>query len=197
MNYKKFIPWVIIGLIVLWAVSSYNSLASREQGVKQQWGQVEVVYQRRMDLIPNLVEVVKNYANFEKSTLTEITQLRSQVGQANVNFKNPNSSIDDKVKAVNQMESSFSRLLVVLEKYPDLKAGEQFMALQTELAGTENRISFERHKFNEVVGTFNNAVVRFPSNLLAKIFGYQEKTYFDAKAGAENAPDLGSMFNKK
>ncbi len=190
MNFRKFIPWIIIGVILLWVISSYNSLASREVAVKQQWGQVEVVYQRRMDLIPNLVEIVKGYANFEKSTLTEITAMRSQVGQANSNFKNPNSSVDDKVKAVNQMESSLSRLLVVVEKYPDLKAGEQFMALQVELSGSENRISTERHKFNDVVGDFNNAVVRFPSNFLAKIFGYKEKAYFDAKPGAENAPSI-------
>jgi len=190
MNFRKFIPWIILGIIVLWAISSYNSLASREVAVKQQWGQVEVVYQRRMDLIPNLVETVKGYANFEKSTLTEITQLRSQVGQANVNFKNPNTSVDEKVKAVNQMESSLSRLLVVIERYPDLKAGEQFMSLQAELAGTENRVATERHKYNDAVGDFNNAVVRFPSNILARLFGYKEKAYFDAKPGAENAPQV-------
>jgi len=190
MNFRKFIPWIILGIIVLWAISSYNSLASREVAVKQQWGQVEVVYQRRMDLIPNLVETVKGYANFEKSTLTEITQLRSQVGQANVNFKNPNTSVDEKVKAVNQMESSLSRLLVVIERYPDLKAGEQFMSLQAELAGTENRVATERHKYNDAVGDFNNAVVRFPSNILTRLFGYKEKAYFDAKPGAENAPQV-------
>ena len=190
MNFRKYLPWVIIGVIILWAVASYNSLASREVAVKQQWGQVEVSYQRRVDLIPNLVETVKGYANFEKSTLTEITQMRSQVGQATSDYKNPNSTIDQKVKAVNQMESALSRLLVVVERYPDLKAGEQFLALQTELAGTENRVSTERRKYNEAVGVFNNAVVRFPSNLMAKIFGYSEKAFFEARAGAENAPPV-------
>ena len=187
---KKYLVWIILGIIVIWAWTAYNSLATREQGIKQQWGQVEVVYQRRIDLIPNLVEVVKSYANFEKSTLTEITQMRSQVGQATSDYKNPNSTIDQKVKAVNQMESALSRLLVVVERYPDLKAGEQFLALQTELAGTENRVSTERRKYNEAVGVFNNAVVRFPSNLMAKIFGYSEKAFFEARAGAENAPPV-------
>src|SRR4030095_13467071 len=107
---RKYIIWIILGVLVLWAVMSYNSLASREVAVKQQWGQVEVVYQRRMDLIPNLVEVVKGYSNFEKSTLTEITQMRSQVGQARDTYKDPNSTVDQKVGAVNQMESALSRL---------------------------------------------------------------------------------------
>jgi LemA protein len=187
---KKYIIWIVLGLIVIWAWTAYNSLATREQGIKQQWGQVEVSYQRRIDLIPNLVETVKGYSNFEKSTLTEITQMRSQVGQAQSTFKNPNSSVEDKVGAVNQMESSLSRLLVVVERYPDLKAGEQYLALQAELAGTENRVATERRKYNEAVGSFNNAVVRFPSNLMAKIFGYSEKKYFEAAAGAENAPQV-------
>jgi LemA protein len=187
---KKYIIWIILGLIVLWGVMSYNSLASRQVAVNQQWGQVEVVYQRRMDLIPNLVEVVKGYARFEKSTLTEITQMRSQVGQAHDTYKNPNATVDEKVGAVNQMESALSRLLVVVERYPDLKAGEQYMALQVELSGTENRVATERRKYNEAVGSFNNAVVRFPSNLMARIFGYSEKKYFEAKAGAENAPKV-------
>jgi len=153
-------------------------------------GKCEVVYQRRIDLIPNLVETVKGYSNFEKNTLTEITQMRSQVGQAQSTFKNPNSTVDDKVGAVNQMESALSRLLVVVERYPDLKAGEQYLALQAELAGTENRVSTERRKFNEAVGTYNRAVVGFPSNLMAKIFGYAEKNYFKAAAGSENAPQV-------
>jgi len=187
---RKYIVWGVIALLIIYIVSMYNSLVSREQGVKQQWGQVEVSYQRRIDLIPNLIETVKGYSNFEKSTLTEITQMRSQVGQAQSVYKNPNSTVDEKVGAVNQMESALSRLLVVVERYPDLKAGEQYIFFQGQLEGTENRVATERRKYNEAVGKFNNAVVRFPSNLMARLFGFESLVYFEAEQGAEKAPKV-------
>jgi LemA protein len=160
--------WLIGGgillLVLLFTVFPYNTMVKKDQNVQSQWGNVEVQYQRRMDLIPNLVATVQGYANFEKSTLTQITELRSQVGQSKVKW-DQGASIDDKVKAANEMESALSRLLVVFERYPDLKANQNFLDLQTQLEGTENRVSTERKRFNDVVNDYNAYIKKFPNNL--------------------------------
>ena len=187
--------WILIGVIggillvvFMFFVSPYNNMVRKNQEVKDAWGNVEVAYQRRADLIPNLVETVKGYANFEKSTLTEIAGLRASVGQAKVNWDNKSLPIDSRIQAANQMESSLSRLLVVVEKYPDLKANENFMALQAELAGTENRISVERRKYNEAVKDFNAYILTFPNNMVRGMGNFKEMPFFQSDKGAEKAP---------
>jgi LemA protein len=188
------------GLLVLLALitliggcGSYNRLVGLSQATDAKWAQVQNQYQRRYDLIPNLVETVKGAANFEKSTLTEITQARASVGQVKVN---PNQAPTDPAqleqfeKAQGQLSSALSRLLVVVERYPDLKANGNFRDLQAELAGTENRIAVERMRFNETVQTYNTAVKRFPTVLIASMTGYQPRPYFQSAAGAETPPKV-------
>ena len=193
----------VIGLIVIILVAvaggGYNRLVGLKQNVDKQWAQVENVYQRRADLIPNLVATVSGAANFEKSTLTEITAARASVGQVKVD---PNSAPTDPAKlaefekAQGQLSSALSRLLVVVERYPDLKANGNFQTLQAQLEGTENRISVERGRFNDVVQNYNTAVKSFPAVLYAGVFGFRERPYFTAAPGAENAPKVQFDFNK-
>ncbi|MGE9516420.1 MAG: LemA family protein [Solitalea-like symbiont of Acarus siro] len=169
----------------------YNTLVSLDENIKQQFGQVQAAYQRRADLIPNLVATVKGYATHERETLTEVVQARSKATQANINL---NSLSKDDISKFEQSQqaltSALSKLLVVVEKYPDLKANQNFLELQAQLEGTENRISVERRKFNEVVGEYNRAVRSFPRNLIAKMFNFQEKAYFASEKGSENAPKV-------
>ena len=191
---RKFIIWgfflFIILAVSISGCSSYNNMLENDQNVKKEWSNVEAQYQRRMDLIPNLVNTVQGYANFEKSTLTEITELRSQAGQAKIDFSNSNSSVDQKVKAAEQMESALSRLLVIVEKYPDLKANENFMGLQAELAGTENRVGKARYDFSGAVNDYNTYILSFPQRLWNSFYGFKEHEYFKAQSGAENAPKV-------
>jgi LemA protein len=193
-----------VGALVLAAVvliafvgGSYNSLVKSSQRVDGQWAQVQNVYQRRADLIPNLVETVKGAANFEKSTLTEITQARASVGQVKVDAnKAPDSpeALERFEKAQAGLRSAFSRLMVVVERYPDLKANSNFRDLQAQLEGTENRITVERGRFNEAVIAHNTTVKRFPTVLFAGMFGFKEKPYFAAKEGAETPPKVDFNF---
>src|SRR5215470_5226582 len=172
---------IITLIVVAFAGGSYNRLVGLNQGVDKQWAQVQNVYQRRADLIPNLVSTVSGAANFEKSTLTDITAARASVGQVKLN---PNAAPDDPAKlaefdrAQGQLTSALSRLLVVVERYPELKATEGFRELQAQLEGTENRISVERGRFNEAVQGYNTAVKSFPAVLYAGMFGFHEKPYF-------------------
>ncbi len=194
------------GLIVLLLLisliggcGSYNRMVGLSQGVDKQWAQVQSVYQRRADLIPNLVSTVQGAANFEKSTLMEVTQARASVGQ--VNMKQGEAPTDPaqlaKFQAAqDQLSSALSRLLVVVEKYPELRANANFRDLQAQLEGTENRITVERQKFNETVQDYNVAVKRFPGVIFARIFGFNAKPYFAAQAGAENAPKVNFDFGK-
>jgi LemA protein len=178
---------------------SYNTLVSLEEQVNSAWSQVENQYQRRADLIPNLVKTVQGYADFEKSTLTEVTELRSRVGQINLNAED--LSDEDKFRqfqqAQDQLSGALSRLLVVAENYPQLKANENFMDLQRQLEGTENRISVERKRFNETVQEYNTKIKSFPTLITAMIFGFKEKAYFKGQPGTENAPDVNFDFDKK
>jgi len=189
----------LVGLLVMAvAGASYNGLVRLAQGADSQWAQVENGYQRRADLIPNLVATVSGAANFEKSTLTEITAARASVGQVKLD---PNAAPSDPAKlaafeqAQSQLSSALSRLLVVVEKYPDLKATENFRELQAQLEGTENRISVERRDFNTAVQAYNTAIKSFPAVLYAGAFGFNAKPYFTATAGAETPPRVQFDFN--
>jgi LemA protein len=173
---------LVVLLIVGWYIGTYNSLIGMNEGVNEKWQQVEVQYQRRADLIPNLVSTVKGYANFEQETLTKITEARS----AWTNAATP----EQKVAAANGVESALSRLMVVVENYPDLKASQNFLQLQDELSGTENRVSVERSRYNVAVRDFNAAIQYFPSNFVAGMLGYTKRTYFESAPGTENAPKV-------
>ena len=187
---------IVIGIIVLgaWGVGQYNSLVSLDQQVRSQWAQVENVYQRRADLVPNLVETVKGAANFEKETYTAVTEARAKVGQIRVDEKmlsDPDAFAKFQ-QAQDQLGSAISRLLVAVENYPDLKATQNFRDLQVQLEGTENRITVERQRFNETAQAFNTKRMSFPTVAIAGFFGsrFAEKAYFKAQAGAETAPKV-------
>lgn len=189
----------VIGIIMvtITAISTYNGLVTSSQGVDASWAQVQNVYQRRADLIPNLVNTVAGAANFEKSTLTEITAARASVGQVKID---PNQAPTDPAqleqfqRAQGQLGSALSRLLVVSERYPDLKSNANFRDLQAQLEGTENRITVERGRFNEKVQTFNVQVKRFPTVLFAGAMGFNPKPYFQATAGSETPPKVNFNF---
>jgi LemA protein len=189
---------LVVLLIAAIAGGSYNRLVSLSQGVDSQWAQVQNVYQRRADLIPNLVSTVSGAANFEKSTLTEITTARASVGQVKLDA---NTAPTDPAKlqafeaAQGQLSSALSRLLVVVEKYPDLKATEGFRDLQAQLEGTENRISVERRDFNTAVQAYNTAIKSFPAVFYAGAFGFAPKPYFTATAGSDTPPKVQFDFN--
>lgn len=182
---------VILGLS---AAGSYNSLNSLGQGVDAQWGQVENVYQRRADLVPNLVATVKGAAAFEKDTFTAVTEARAKVGQINLGGKAPATpeALASFQKAQEGLGSALSRLMVVVEKYPDLKATQNFRELQAQLEGTENRIAVERMRFNQAAQAFNTKRNSFPTLLIAGFFGdrFRDKAYFKAQAGSETAPKV-------
>jgi LemA protein len=190
------IALVVIGVIVLgaflWGTGVYNSLVGREEGVRSAWSQVESQYQRRADLIPNLVNTVKGYAAQEKSVLLGVTEARAKVSQITVTkevLEDPDAFSKFQA-AQDQFSSAISRLLAVAENYPNLKSNENFMALQTQLEGTENRIAVERKRYNEVVQEFNTTIRRFPASVIAGLTGFREKQYFKAKEGAETPPEV-------
>jgi LemA protein len=183
---------VLIVFMVISGVSGYNGLVKKSEGVNQAWSQVENVYQRRSDLIPRLVETVKGAANFEQETLTRVIEARASASQVKVTpeMLNDPQALQKFEQVQGQLSSALSRLLVTVEQYPELKANANYMALQDELAGTENRIAVERRRFTEVVQDYNVAVKRFPMNMLAGMFGFGPKAYFEAKEGAEEAPKV-------
>lgn len=190
---------VVVLVVALVAGASYNRLVNRSQAVDKAWAQVQNVYQRRADLVPNLVATVSGAANFEKSTLTEITEARASVGQLKLD---PNSAPNDPAKLAEfektqgALSSALSRLLVVVERYPDLQATANFRDLQAQLEGTENRISVERGRFNEAVQAYNTAIKSFPTVFFAGWLGFKEKPYFAAAAGAETPPKVQFDFGK-
>ncbi len=187
---------VVAMVFGVWGVSSYNSLVTLDQAVQAQWGQVQNVYQRRLDLVPNLVETVKGAAAFEKDTFTAVAEARSKAGQVSGDaLKNVASDPQAFAKfqeAQAGLSSALSRLMVVVEKYPELKATANFLDLQKQLEGTENRISVERMRFNETAQAFNTKRMSFPTVLIAGFFGsrFNEKQYFKAQEGAESAPKV-------
>jgi len=182
--------FVLIAALTL-SSCGYNTLVEQEEQVAQAWAKVETQYQRRSDLIPNLVNTVKGYADFEQETLTQVIEARSNATGINVDADNLTPEAISKFQeAQNQLSGALSRLLVTVERYPDLKASQQFSQLQAQLEGTENRISVARDRFNEAVGTYNTKTKKFPSNITASIFDFEEKGYFESDSGAENAPQV-------
>ncbi|HDQ00237.1 MAG TPA: LemA family protein [bacterium] len=170
---------VVVGLML---VSPYNKLVTMDEQVNTGWANVENMLQRRYDLIPNLVETVKGYAAHEREVLTEVTEARASVGGAQTQ--------QQMIEANNQLSSALSRLLVVVERYPDLKANQNFIQLQDELAGTENRIAVARQRYNETVRGYNQTVRRFPTNIMARLFGFEQRPYFEAPQEAQQAPKV-------
>src|SRR5256712_682639 len=187
----------IVFVIGLFFWGTYNRLVTLDQNVNKKWGDVQTVYQRRADLIPNLVNTVQGAANFEKSTLTEVTNARASVGRVQLDpSKAPTDAaqLEQFQAAQGQLSNALSRLLVVVERYPELKANQNFLTLQAQLEGTENRISVERNKFNTVVQEYNVAVRRFPTNTIAGMFGFSSRPFFAAQQGAEKAPNVQFNF---
>lgn len=183
---------VVLFFVISWGVSQYNSIIVLDEGVNNAWSQVENQYQRRFDLIPNLVETVKGVANFEKETYTAVTEARAKVGQIKITpemLTDPNA-FQQFQQAQDGLSGALSRLLVAVENYPQLKANENFLQLQSQLEGTENRISVERKRFNDSVQAYNTDIKRFPKNLIAGLAGFGEKQYFKAAAGTEQAPKV-------
>lgn len=189
---------VLIAVIIAIALAgSYNRLVKLDQSVNQSWAQVQNVYQRRADLIPNLVNTVQGAANFEKSTLIAVTNARASVGRVQIDpNKAPQSAqqLEQFQAAQGQLSNALSRLLVVSERYPELRANQNFQELQAQLEGTENRITVERGRFNETVQSYNTAVRSFPTNFYAGIFGFQPRPFFNAQSGAEKAPNVNFNF---
>lgn len=178
-------------ILVFWATSIFNKMVSLEEGTAGQWANVESSYQRRADLIPNLVNTVKGYAEHEQSTFQAVVEARAKATQTTVDPSNISpEELAAYQSAQDGISSALSRLLMVVENYPDLKANQNFLELQAELAGTENRINVERNRFNEVVKNYNTTIKRFPGRLFNMFFGFEEKGYFEATAGSEEAPKV-------
>jgi len=187
-----------------WYVGVRNHLVDLDQQVQAQWAQVENDYQRRFDLIPNLVRTVQGAANFEKSTLEAVINARSRVGQVQApaggapgtqsNLPNDPNAMAQFAGAQENLSGALSRLLVVVERYPDLKSNQNFLELQSQLEGTENRIAVERRRYNEVAQTFNSSVLKFPANIVANMSGFKPKAYFKGAAGSQNAPEVNFNF---
>lgn len=182
---------VLLIIPYMWIKGSYNGFVSSQETVNSAWADVESNYQRRMDLIPNLVETVKGYATFEKETITAVTEARSRVGQVKIDPTNITPEALAKFQgAQSQLGGALSRLMVVAENYPDLKANRNFLDLQTQLEGTENRINVARTRFNDAAKAYNTAIRSFPDNLIANMFGFTAKSYFEAQNGADVAPKV-------
>ena len=191
MSKNTIIGLVIAGVLLFWGIGVRNNMATSDQEVKAKWANVQTAYQRRSDLIPNLVKTVQGVANFEKQTLTDVISARASATPIKLDANDLTPENIQKFQAAqSQLQGSLSRLMAVAENYPQLKATENFSELQAELAGTENRIKRERDVFNEAVQGFNTSVVKFPNSLIASFSGFKEKGYFQADAGAEKAPTI-------
>lgn len=181
----------VLAFIGLRLVSIYNGLVTLDEETNGKWAQVESAYQRRADLIPNLVNTVKGYADFEQETLTGVIEARSKATGVSVNADNLTPEAIEKFQAAQgQLSGALSRLLVSVERYPELKANQNFLALQSQLEGTENRIKIERDRFNESIKSYNSTIRKFPKNLIASSFGFEKKGYFEADSGSEKAPEV-------
>ncbi len=192
---KSYIVLIVLAVVVVgifaWFKGTYNGMVRMQEGVSAQWSNVENQYQRRLDLIPNLVSTVKGYAEHEKTTLDAVVNARAKATQMQINLDNLDEAAMRKINAVQgELSSALSRLMAISENYPNLKANENFHDLQAQLEGTENRIAVERRKFNDTARSYNTYIRQFPKNLLAGMFGFTPKPYFEAQAGAENAPKV-------
>ena len=182
---------IVLAVIVVWGIGAYNSLVKNEEGVKSAWSQVENVYQRRADLIPNLVATVKGYATRESATLEGVVEARAKATQMTVNVDDlSEEKIAEFQKAQGELGSALGRLMAITEAYPDLKANENFRDLQAQLEGTENRIAVERKAYNQVAQEYNTSIRVFPRNIIASVFGFKVKGYFEAEEGAQTAPKV-------
>ena len=193
MKRKGLIILIVVVAVVLllfsWFKSTYNNMVVRQETVSAQLGNLQTQYQRRADLIPNLVATVKGYAAHEQSTLTQVTEARAKATQTQLNV-NDAAALSQYMEAQGELSSALSRLMAISENYPDLKANQNFLDLQTQLEGTENRISVERRKYNEEARDFNVYIKMFPRNLVSGMFGFQQSPYFEAQSGAETAPTV-------
>lgn len=192
---KKFIPIIIVLAIVViliaWAVKAYNGLVVKDEACSNQWSKVESQYQRRMDLIPNLVNTVKGYASHEEATLLKVIEARNQASQVKIDAENmTQEQLNNFQQTQDNLSSAIRGLNIVVEQYPDLKANQNFLELQSQLEGTENRIAVERQRYSDVVNEYNTSVRRFPNSIFASMFGFDKKPYFEAQSGAENAPKV-------
>lgn len=197
---KWLIPVIIIGVIVLivyWMFAGvYNTAVQKEENAKTAWSQVENAYQRRNDLIPNLVSTVRGAADFERGTLTDVIEARARATSINVDADNLNETqLEQFQQAQQQVSSSLSRLLVTVERYPELRATQNFQQLQSQLEGTENRINVERNRYNEAVNDYNIYIRQFPNNMVAGMYGFDQMPRYTADPGAETAPDVEFDFN--
>lgn len=190
--------WIILAVVafvifisVSWFFGTYNKMVSMDEGVKAQWSQVENVYQRRADLIPNLVSTVKGYADFEQETLTQVVEARAKATSVNINPEKLDAqSLQNFQQAQTGLSSALGRLMVVVEKYPELKANQGFLDLQAQLEGSENRITVERMKFNESAQAYNTLIRGIPNSMIAGMGGFEKKAYFEAEKGSEKAPEV-------
>lgn len=194
---KKLIGIVIVVLILIAAfVKPYNNMVSKDETCSKAWSNVENAYQRRLDLIPNLVKTVQGAADYERGTLESVIEARSKATSVQVDANNlTEEAIAKFQEAQDQLSSALSKMLVTVERYPELKANQNFLELQAQLEGTENRIAVERNNFNETVGDYNSYIRKFPNNIISGLFNFDKKGYFKATAGAENAPDVNFNFD--
>ncbi len=189
MKRSTIITLAVVAVVALWAFSTYNGLVSKDETLSNAWSNVENQYQRRSDLIPNLVNTVKGYAAHEQETLNAVVAARTKATQMSVNIDDLTpEKLQAYQKAQGEIGSALGRLLAITESYPDLKANHNFLELQAQLEGTENRISVERRNFNEAAKTYNTSIRKFPANLLAGMFGFEKRPYFEAAEGAEQVP---------
>ncbi len=190
-NKGLIITIVVIALVALWGISSYNGLVSMDENVSNSWANVETQYQRRSDLIPNLVNTVKGYAKHESQTLEAVMAARSQATQVKIDPSNCTpQQLAAYQKAQGDVTTALGKLLAITENYPDLKANQNFLELQSQLEGTENRINVARKDFNDTAKKYNTSLRRFPRNIVASMFGFEKRAYFEAEAGAEKAPKV-------
>ena len=182
---------IVVGVILIWGIGIYNGLVNKQEAVSKAWGQVENVYQRRADLVPNLVALVKNYQEYEQGTLIAVTEARAKKAAAtSVNMESyTESDLQNFQTAQDELGESLNRLIVSIENYPDLKASENYLTLQAQLAGCENRILTERQRFNEAAKAYNQSLRKFPGNIIANMFNFEKRPYFEADEGADKVPE--------
>ena len=182
---------IVVGVILIWGIGIYNGLVNKQEAVSKAWSQVENVYQRRADLVPNLVAVVKNYQEYEQGTLIAVTEARAKkAASTTINMESyTKSDLRNFQTAQDELGESLNRLIVSIENYPDLKASENYLTLQAQLAGCENRILTERQRFNEAAKAYNQSLRKFPGNIIANMFGFEKRPYFEADEGADKVPE--------
>ena len=181
---------IIVGIILIWGIGAYNGFVKKQEAMTTAWGQVENVYQRRADLVPNLVALVKNYTEYEQGALIAVTEARAKAANTTVNTENfDETEFSNFEAAQKELGNSLNRLIVEVENYPDLKANEEYLTLQAQLAGCENRILTERNRFNEAAKAYNQSIRQFPNSLIANMFGFEKRPYFEADEGADRVPE--------